>query len=167
METCRNITNKLSAYQDRELSPTEMDVIENHLLSCEACNKQYAALLQTCGKLKKLPDIEPASGFSHQIVEKATQTSQPWWARIPGGGFRLLPAPAIVVSLALVGILTGFLLGNSITTRQVNAPPLIAPYTDSALTLASIQVFDAVPPGSFAGGFIRLATFTPETDHAK
>lgn len=164
MKTCRIIRNKLSAYQDRELNPTEAAMVENHLLSCEACKKRYAVFLQTYGRLKKLPDIEPTSDFSRQIVEKATQTSQPWWARIPGG---LLPAPAVVVSLVLVGILTGVLLGNSITTRQVNSPPLIAPYTDSALTLASVQVFDAVPPGSFAGGFIRLATYTPETNHAK
>ncbi len=168
METCRNIKKKLSAYQDRELGPAETDAVENHLRSCETCRKQHAALLQTYGILRNLPEIESTPGFSRRVLTKATQRQEPEWLRTLGGIFRLLPAPAALVTLAIVGLLTGALLGNYLTARQSDTPPpFSASYTDRALTLASVQVFDATPPGSFAGGYLRLATYTPEASHEK
>ncbi|NQT70464.1 MAG: zf-HC2 domain-containing protein [Desulfobacteraceae bacterium] len=168
METCRNIRKKLSAYQDRELGPAEKDAIEAHLRICEACRKEHEALLQTYRILRSLPEIEATPGFSRQIVEKATQRQEPEWIRALGAAFRLLPAPTAMVTLAIVGLLTGALLGNFLTARQFDPlPPFSASHTDKALTLASVQVFDATPPGSFAGGYLRLATYTRETRHEK
>jgi anti-sigma factor RsiW len=168
METCRNIRKKLSAYQDRELGPAEKDAIEAHLRTCGACRKSHEALLQTYRMLRSMPEIEATPGFSRQIVEKATQRQGPEWIRALGGAFRLLPAPTAMVTLALVGLLTGALLGNFLTAKQFDTPPpFSASHTDKALTLASVQVFDATPRDSFAGGYLRLATYTPETRHEK
>jgi len=168
MKTCRNIRKKLSAYQDRELGQAETDAVKSHLRSCETCRKKHAALLQTYRMLRNLPEIESTPGFSRQIVEKATQRQEPEWIRALGGALQLLPAPTAMVTLAIVGILTGALLGNFLAARQFDTPPpFSSSYTDKALTLASVQVFDATPPGSFAGGYLRLATYTPETRHEK
>jgi anti-sigma factor RsiW len=168
METCRNIRKKLSAYQDRELGPAETDAVENHLRTCEACRKKHEALLQTYRMLRSLPEIEPAPGLSRQIVEKATQRQEPFWVRVLGEAFRLLPAPAAIVTLTAAGLLVGTMLGNLLTEGQFHpSPPLSVSFSDQALTLASIRVFDATPPGSFAGGYLRLATYTPETSHEK
>jgi len=168
MKTCRNIRKKLSAYQDRELGPAEKDAIEAHLRTCAACRKKHEALLQTYRMLRSMPEIEATPGFSRQIVEKATQRQVPEWIGAFGGAFRLLPALTAMVTLAIVGLLTGALLGNLLTARQFDTPPPFSAFqTDKALTLASVQVFDATPPGSFAGGYLRLATYTPETRHEK
>jgi len=168
MQTCRHIRKKLSAYQDGEVEPAEKEAIEDHLRTCDACRKQHAALLQTYRMLRNLPEIESTPGFSRRILAKATQRKEPEWIRVLGGIFRLLPAPAALVTVAIVGLLTGALLGNYLTARESDTPPTFsASYTDKALTLASVQVFDATPPGSFAGGYLRLATYIPEASHEK
>jgi anti-sigma factor RsiW len=168
MQTCRHIRKKLSAYQDRELNTAENDVIEAHLRICEACTKQHEALLQTYRMLRRVPEIQPAPGLSRQIVDRATQTQISVWDRVMTGALGLFPAPAAMATLAVVGLLTGALLGNFLTAPPFNTPPPFPTvFTEKALTLASVQVFDATPPGSFAGGYLRLAIHNPETNHEK
>ncbi len=168
MQTCRHIRKKLSAYQDGEVEPAEKEAIEDHLRTCDACRKEHEALIHTYEMFMSLPDMEPPPMLSRRIVEKVNQTDESVWVRGLGGALRLLPGPVAMASLAIVGLLTGALLGNLLTARQSDTPPpFSASYADKALTLASVQVFDATPPGSFAGGYLRLATYTPEASHEK
>ena len=168
MQTCRHIRKKLSAYQDRELNPAENDAIETHLRTCEACRKEHEALLQTYRMLRSMPEIEPAPGLSRQIMDSATRTQISVWDRALTGALRLFPAPAAMATLAVAGLLTGVLLGNFLTARPFDTPlPFSTASTEKALTLASVRVFDATPPGSFAGGYLRLATYIPEVRHEK
>jgi anti-sigma factor RsiW len=168
METCRHIRTKLSAYQDRELGPAEKDAVKAHLRTCEACREKYEALLQTYRMFRDLPAIEPAPGLTRQIVDSATRAQEPFWVRALGEAFRLLPAPAAVVALAATGLLVGTMLGNLLTEGQFHSsPPLSASFSNQALTLASVSVFDATPPGSFAGGYLKLTAYNPEINHEK
>ena len=168
MQTCRHIRKKLSAYQDRELNPAENDAIETHLRMCESCQKEHEALLQTYRMLRSMPEIEPAPGLSRQIMDGATRTQISVWDRALTGALRLFPAPAAMATLAVVGLLTGALLGNLLTARPFNTqPPFSTASTEKALTLESVRVFDATPPGSFADGYLRLATYIPEVRHEK
>ena len=168
METCRNIRKKLSAYQDRELGPAEKDAIEAHLRTCEACRKKHEALLQTYRMLRSLPEIEPAPGLSRRIVDNVTWAQEPFWIRTLGEAFRLLPARAAIVTLAASGLIIGTMLGNLLTEGQFDSSPsLSVSFSDQALTLASVRVFDATPPGSFSGGYLKLAIQNPEINHEK
>ena len=94
------------------MKSAEKDPIDAHLRTCEACRKQHEALLQTYRMLRSVPEIEPAPGRSRQIVDSATRIQISVWGRVLTGVLRLFPAPAVMAALAVVGLLTGALLGN-------------------------------------------------------
>jgi anti-sigma factor RsiW len=168
MKTCQSIRKKLSAYQDREVGTAEKDVIETHLRTCEACRKEHEALLQTYRMLRSLPDIEPVPGLYCRIVDRATQSQKPFWVRALGKAFRLLPAPAAIATLAAAGLLVGTMLGNLLTEGQFHpSPPFSASHSDQALTLVSVRVFDAIPPGSFAESYLKLVSQKPERSYER
>ena len=168
MKTCQSIKKKLSAYQDGEVTTAEKEAIQAHLRTCEACRQQYAALLQTYRMLRSLPEIEPAPGLSRRIVDRATRAQEPLWVRVLGQALRWLPAPAAMVTLAVVGLLVGTMLGNLLIKGQFHpSDTLSASFSDQALTLASVRVFDATPPGSFARGYLNLVTRDQELSHEK
>ncbi len=168
MQTCQYVTNKLSAYQDDEVTTAEKDAIKSHLRTCEACRKQHEALLQTYRMLRSLPVIEPAPGFSRRIVNGATQAQEPFWVGALGEALRLLPAPAAMVTLAAAGLWVGTMLGNLLIGGQFHpSHTLSASFSDQTLTLASVKVFDATPPGSFAEGYLNLVSRDPEISHEK
>ena len=168
MDSCQIISKKLSAYQDGEVTPAEKTAIETHLRTCEACRTKHEALLLTYQILRNLPEIEPAPGLSRQIVSRATRAQEPFWVRALGSAFRLLPASAAMAILAAAGLLIGTITGNFLTERQFYPSQAFSIFhSDQALTLASVQVFDATPPGSFAEGYLKLTAYNPETAHAK
>jgi anti-sigma factor RsiW len=168
MKICQSVRKKLSAYQDGEVTTAEKDAIDAHLRTCEPCQKQHEALLQTYRMLRGLPEIEPAPELSRRIVDSATRAREPFWVRVLGEAFRLLPAPAAMVALAAAGLLVGTMLGNLLIERQFHySPSLSVSFSDQALTLASVRVFDATPPGSFAEGYLKLAIQNQETNNEK
>jgi len=161
MKTCQSVRKKLSAYQDGEVTSAEIDSIDAHLRICEACREQHAALRQTYRMLKGLPEIEPAPELARRIVASATRAQKPFWIRAPGEAWRLFPARAALVTLAAAGLLIGTMLGNLLTAGPFHSPPsLSVSFPDQALTLASVKVFDAAPPGSLAEGYLKLTSKT-------
>ena len=164
MRSCQSISKKLSAYQDGEVTTVEKAIIETHLRTCEACQKKYEALLLTYRNLRNLPEIDPAPELSRQIVNRADLVQEPFWIQVLVSAFRSLPVSAAMVILAVTGLLIGAIMGNFLTERQFHHSTF---HTDQALTLASVQAFDATPPGSFAEGYLKLNTYNPETSHEK
>ena len=168
MRNCQSISKKLSAYQDGEVTTDEKAIIETHLRTCEACQKKYEAMQLTYRNLMNLPEIEPAPELSRQIVNRAIQVQEPFWFRILIIAFRSLPVSAAMVILAATGLLIGAIMGNSLTERQFHPSGVFSTFhTYQSLTLASVQAFDATPPGSFAEGYLKLHTYNPETSHEK
>ena len=168
MRSCQSISKKLSAYQDGEVTTDEKTIVETHLRTCEACQKKYEVLLLTYRNLRKLPEINSTPELSRKIVNRATLVQDPYWARILVGAFRSLPVSAAMVILAVTGLLIGAIMGNFLTERQFHPSWVSSKFqSDQALTLASVQVFDATPPGSFAEGYLKLNPHNPETSHEK
>ncbi len=168
MKTCQSVRKKLSAYQDRQLRPADKDAVEAHLRACDACRKKHEALRHTYRMFRSLPEIKPAAGLARRIVDRATRIPEPFWVRTLGQAFRLLPARAAIVMLAASGLLIGTILGNVLTQGQFHSSPAsLGSFSDQALTLASVQVFDATPPGSFAEGYLKLAIRHQEIYHEK
>lgn len=165
MKTCQSIRKKLSAYQDGEVTASEKDAIEAHLRNCDACRKEYESLIHTYEMFRSLPDMEPSPMLSSRIVEKAIRADEPVWVRILGGALRLVPGPAALASLAIVGLLGGVLLGNLLTDGRYRASPEFTYDSSRTTTLASLAIFDAAPPGSFADGYLKIARFTKEASH--
>lgn len=168
MVSCQIISKKLSAYQDGEVTMAEKVAIETHLRTCEACRTKYEALLLTYQILRNLPEIVPAPELSWQIVNRTTWVQEPSRVRALGSVFRSLPASAAMAILAAAGLLIGAIMGNFLTERQFHPSRVFSTFhSDQELTFASVQVFDASPPGSFAEGYLKLTAYNPETGHEK
>lgn len=157
MKNCRNIQKKLSACQDGELDPAEKKAVESHLNSCEDCRTRSESWEKTCQMLRSLPEIEPGDGFLRQVLSRTGQRREPFWIRIIRPARALLPMPAAMAALAIIGILMGTISGN-VLMEKWGQPSVVSSVFDpgEALTLASVRVFDAVPPDSFADAYLTL-----------
>jgi anti-sigma factor RsiW len=168
MESCQIISKKLSAYQDGEVTTAEKAAVETHLRTCEACRRKHEALVLTYQILRNLPEIELAPELSRQVINRAMLVQEPLWVRVLGNAFRFLPASAAMTILVAAGLLIGTIMGNFLTERQFHPSRVFSTvHSDQALTLASVQVFDATPPGSFAEGYLKLTAYNPEAGHEK
>ena len=166
MKTCKHIKKKLSTYQDGELSEAQKNAIEAHLSGCIGCRKYLEDLAYVVQLFEGLPRIKPASVFSGQVVQRATRAEEPFWVRTLGGAFRLFPAPAAMAMLAIVGLLAGAALGNLLTEGRLNSSrSFSANYSSQSATLVSLTVFDAIPPGTLAAGYFKMASHNPEHNH--
>jgi anti-sigma factor RsiW len=166
MKTCQSVKKKLSAYQDGELSAIQKNAIEAHLRTCDGCRRYLEDLVHTYQLFEALPQIKPASGFSRQIIDRTTRGEEPFWVRTLGGAFQLLPAPAAMAMLAIVGLLAGTVLGNLLTEdRFISSRSFSVNYSGHSATLVSLTVFDAIPPGSLADGYFKMASHNPEHNH--
>jgi anti-sigma factor RsiW len=160
---CRNIQKRLPVYQDGELSSVEQDRIKAHLTDCPECSKRYKELQRVWDLLSDLPDIQPMPGFHLQLRKKISGLGEHQFIPRLRQVFQLLPAQLAMVTLLLVGLLTGIYLGNVIFEESLT--PFKSRQPGSAqehVSLASIRTFDAVPPGSLAHGYLRMASHSLE-----
>jgi len=67
---CNEISDKLSLYIDNELSPEEMQQVEEHLNSCENCQKVLDEYKNLISVLQSLPEEEPPEGYCKRLHEK-------------------------------------------------------------------------------------------------
>jgi Putative zinc-finger len=153
---CPAIENKLSAYQDAELSASEMEEVGRHLAHCQACREQYEKLQRAWQTLSDLQDIPTPSGFYRRVSRKIHQTNE------SGLLGRLLPSPALAATALALGILFGTYLGNSLVRFQPFHGPAAFPEEN---LMSSLKVFDPVPPGTLADGYERLMSYNES--HAK
>ena len=71
MDKCSQFTDKLSAYIDNELSPSELDELERHIVSCDLCQNEIQALKSTKHTLKSLlPKIFPDNREKERILSR-------------------------------------------------------------------------------------------------
>ena len=155
---CHNIQKKLSAYQDRELEPREQEQVRSHLLSCQACRKQFAELERVWKIVGQLEEIHPDPWFYRQVVrrieEPHKQASSPTLQHL----FRLFRTPVAVSIILIIGLLTGTYLG-SILARCDLFPFQTNPAGDSRGVLTSMRVFDPAPPGTLTEGYFRMVSY--------
>lgn len=168
MNPCRRIRKRLSAFQDGELGAAEKDAIESHLHVCEECRMHYEELLQTYHLLRSIPAIAADEGLSLRVLERVDQTQGPLWVQLKENLLRLVPAPAAMAAMAVVGILVGTIMGNFWIRQQVLPVRTSTAFqSEPALTIVSVKAFDAAPSGSFAANYLQLTAFSQETRHAK
>jgi hypothetical protein len=159
MSTCKNIRKKLSAFQDKEINQAQKESIEIHLQSCRECKEKFAAMMHAYQSIDKLPQIESDPMFTQQIMARINNTSL--LDRFLDDFLRPLPVPAAMTAMVIIGLLSGTLLGNLVIQNELNPLTLTSHANDSdreiVRTSLSLDSFNAVPPGSIADGFLRVA----------
>ena len=155
---CSKVQKRLSAFQDGELSPQEQEIIREHLKSCSACRERYEEMEKVWQALGDLREITPEPGFYGQLVKKI---NEPYETPSPEGFqwlFQFFSSPWAASTLLIAGILIGTVLGNFLAglplipfgPGMTNKPP-------EAVEIASLRVFDPLPPGTLGETYIRLA----------
>jgi predicted anti-sigma-YlaC factor YlaD len=156
---CSEVQKKLSAYQDRELEPTEQEQVKSHLLSCRNCREQFAELEQVWKIVGQFEEIRPDPWFYRQLLRKIEEPRQQGLLPIIERFFQPLRAPVIASILLTIGILAGIYLGNIMVRRDfLPFRPERPTYSQEAL-FDSLKVFDPAPPGTLAHGYVQLVSY--------
>jgi len=155
MKICQEIRQNLSAYQDDEVIQTQRNNIKAHLHNCDPCRKYIADLRQTTQLINSLPQIKSGPNFTRRVMNSVPDTSL--WNRLLGKPLRRFPVPSAAIAMVIVGLLTGTLLGNLLIQNPYFPSGHSSPnYSGRGITLASLTVFDAVPAGSIADGYLNM-----------
>ena len=72
---CNEISDKLSLYIDNGLSNEEMQQVEEHLNSCENCQKELEEYKNLISVLQSLPEEEPPEGYCKRLHEKLLKSN--------------------------------------------------------------------------------------------
>jgi len=155
---CHSVQKKLSAYQDRELEPSEQEQVRNHLLSCRGCREQFAELERVWQTLGGLEEIHLDPWFYRQVVNRIKEPLEERLLPTRQHVFELFRTPVAVSIILIIGLLAGTYLG-SILARCDLFPFQSNPVSDSQGVLTSMKVFDPAPPGTLAEGYFRMVSY--------
>ena len=102
----------LSAYLDDEVTTRERDLVENHLVTCEACNLELESLSWTVNLLGQMPQVSPPRTFyvTEAMLEPEVSPVLPWWDLR-----RWLSAPWTPLSAAFAAMLLFVIMTQSTT----------------------------------------------------
>lgn len=73
---CNEICDLLSLYIDNELNDEEMHQVEEHLQSCENCQKELDEYKNIISILQSLPEEEPPEGYCKRLHNKLLETGR-------------------------------------------------------------------------------------------
>ncbi len=79
MMSCQQVDSLLSAYLEREASPAEVRMVDEHLGSCPRCRaavKDVAALMD---RLSHLPRLAVSEGFTDRVLAEVKGLPAPGW----------------------------------------------------------------------------------------
>jgi anti-sigma factor RsiW len=132
----------LSAYLDDEVTTRERDLVENHLVTCEACNLELESLSWTVNLLGQLPQVPPPRTFyvTEAMLEPEVSPTLPWWDLR-----RWLSVPWTPVTAALAAMLLLVIITQATSFNLLPATPQ-----------AEIAVVGEAPPTLVPG--IQLTT---------
>lgn len=74
--TCKDIEERLAAYQEKTLPPEEKSLVEEHLIICAKCSSALAVLEKTLVLIKDLPEVEPPPWFTQKIMAQIREASE-------------------------------------------------------------------------------------------
>ena len=99
-----HVSERLLAYLDGRLDPSQSEVLAGHLDSCTACAEERDALRAGRSLLGALPDSEPRPGFAARVALHAADAharpfGAPWWRWAFGGVAGATAAAALVLAV--------------------------------------------------------------------
>jgi len=156
---CQSTHKKLSAYQAGELSSEKRAQIAMHLQDCPACRQQFTELEHAWQGLGQLSEIRPGPEFYTALHRKIKLESKHIFLPRLRSMFQLLPTPAAVFALLLIGILAGTYVGKFLMVDGLWPLPHRDNGYAQGVTLASLRAFDPLPPGTLAEGYMQMASY--------
>ena len=162
--SCRNVRKRLSAYQDKELSPDEQARIEFHLQECPECSALYVEYKHTWEVLGDVPEIDPAPTFYLELRKKIAGLNDRRFISRLRQVFQFLPSPLATTALVLAGLVIGTYAGNFFFQESlISHQGYQSDYSRLDVSLAAVRTFDPIPPGTLAHGYVRMASYSGGT----
>jgi anti-sigma factor RsiW len=156
---CHNIQKKLSAYQDKELKPQELEEVRRHLLDCQSCRTLHERLEQTWQTLGELEEIRPDPWFYPRLAIKIKESREKTGSPVLQHVFQLLRTPAIASILLAIGILAGTYLGNILVRCDFLSSQSDRTTYTQEVVFDSLKAFNPAPPGTLAHGYLQMVNY--------
>jgi len=156
---CGSVQKKLSAYQDGELKPLEEEALSRHLRSCRSCREEYEQLDRVWRTLGGLEEISPGPWFYPQLVRKLKEPRKRGLLPALRHSIQIIGAPAIASIILVIGLAAGSYLGGNLARGDLSPSQSISASDSQSGFFASMRVFDLAPPGTFAEGYLRMASY--------
>jgi hypothetical protein len=74
--TCKDIEDRLAAYQEGAITPEEKTLVEAHLSTCAKCSSVLADLKKTDDLLKDLPEVELPPWFTQKVMAQVREETE-------------------------------------------------------------------------------------------
>jgi predicted anti-sigma-YlaC factor YlaD len=146
-------TEKISLWLDDELTPAEVNELQQHLAGCPACRHVHQAMAQVHSLLHQASTLtaEPAPGFTTRFERRLARQPQKSWQMWLGLSVLLLST----LSFFAVGAILAWL---SLVGVSSNLIDLSAIYYGLALLGATVNDIRAL--ANFAGIGLKVALLT-------
>ena len=135
--------------------------IKSHLKGCPECSALHAEFQHTWEALGEAPEIHPAPGFYLKLQKKIAGLNDRRFISRLRQVFQFLPSPLAMAALVVAGLVIGtyagdFFFQEGLISLKVHQPR----FSQLDVSLASIRTFDAIPPGTLAHGYVRMASYS-------
>jgi anti-sigma factor RsiW len=153
---CTAIRKLISLHIDNRLSSDEEKAFSSHVGTCPGCQEALEEAQAVHKLFTSAERLSAPYGFTTRVMAgiRAEEPSL-WWAIFT---HRPLVLRAMEWGFALIVIVSGLLFGNLLVPERV--PPQGHVSIQESF---SLDLFQAVPPGSLSGAYVALA----EANHEK
>jgi anti-sigma factor RsiW len=149
---CSQIREMISPYVDDELSPDEKRTFTSHIQGCSACKVELAEVESVRGMFTSTERFEAPYGFVARVMARLEDPKETALSRL--WDF-LTDRPVLLrtveVAFALFVLLVGMVSGNLLVTDRTSGRQT------TVRESFSLDLFQATPPDSVGGIYMRLA----------
>ena len=146
---CRDFQENHFAFVDDTLPGIELVGMQMHLLECETCAKQDAAVRRSLMLFRNLPSIEPSADFASRLQEKLEIMRAADAAASRSSGPKKFAVAIAFTSVVMLGYI-GVSLRQVDFPQDIIFPPVVASIPEpatSAMTSPGTALVASVPAG--------------------
>lgn len=146
---CRDFQENHFAFVDDTLPGIELVGMQMHLLECEKCAKQDAAVRRSLMLFRNLAPIEPSAGFSAKLQQKLELARLADTSEAQSGRSRRFAAAIALTSVVMLGYIA-VSLRHVDFPQDIVFPPVVASIPEpvsSSMTSPGTAMVASVPAG--------------------
>jgi anti-sigma factor RsiW len=141
---CTKVKKLISSYLDGELSKSERDVFESHREQCEACGKEFKALLDMHALFARTERFNAPYGFSTRVMTNLAGAQTKKRVFIPL--FAKFGEVLLIAVVIILGIATGAVLVRDAAPQN----------GQNVAAVFSLDAFDAASRDSVGGAYLAM-----------
>ena len=148
---CSQIRTMISQYVDDELSADEKKLFSFHIQNCPACKEELEET-QSVHQLFASAERFPAPyGFTTRVMANLEAKEPSWlWQLFT---FRPFVLRTVEVAFALIIMIIGAFSGNMLVGDRASERQVVQTTVQESF---SLDLFQATPPDSVGGAYVRL-----------